>query len=54
MDAVDMYFGLRENAMNGHGRKGYPRTSSMFKNSSRSTRPEIGLCKVVLETRLPY
>ena len=46
-----MYFGLRENAMNmmnRHRREGYPRMSSMFKNSSRSIRPEIGLSNVVL------
>ena len=34
--------------MNGHGQERYPRTSSMFKNPSCSTCPEIGLMKVVL------
>ena len=48
MDAVDTYFGLCENAMNRHGLEGYP------KKSSRSTRPEIGLSKVVLSMRLLY
>ena len=40
--------------MNGHGQEGNPGTPSMFKNSSRSTRHQIGLSKVLLEMRLPY
>ena len=57
MDAVETKYSLGEKAMNGHGREGYPRTSSMFKNSSHSshsTGPQIGLSEVVLETSLLY
>ena len=38
--------------MKGQGREGHPRTSSMFKNSSRSTRPQIGLSEVELENEV--
>ena len=40
MDAVDTYF---VSAQQRHGPEGYPRTSSMFKNLSSSTCPEIGV-----------